>query len=281
MPQHEHRAFRHEDKPASVKLAMPKETPRVRDPEEGRNMRFRVLLLVGIGLAFGPAPARAVDLSQIDRVIAREPAYRNKTPLYSLLVFGPTAQTRVWLILDGTDLYVDTDGNGDLTAAGKCFPRDGADFKPFEIKDRDGKERYMITSIGVFRTEKEPAVLMANVEIAGKYKQYSDSAPAARLRDAPISHFHGPLQLGLRARNWVCHEKLVAGAKTGELFAWIGTFDKANGCWVVVSNTVIDRPDKQRKDFPTDIHPVVEVEFPPKQPGGKPIRERYELRERC
>jgi len=245
-------------------------------------MRFPVLLLILVGLAFGAAPVRAVDLSKIDRAIAKEPAYRSKTPLYSLLVFGPNAKTRVWVVLDETDLYVDTNGDGDLTAATKHFPKDGKGFKPFEITDGDRKERYKITSIGVHRTEdKKRVFLMVSAEVVGKYKQYCDSTPAGHLRDAPVSHFHGPLRLGLRESNWVCNQKLMAGAKPGELYAWVGTFDKANGCWVVVSNTVIDRSDYQRKDFPTDIHPVAEVEFAPKQPGGKPIRERYELAERC
>src|SRR5262249_48598669 len=36
-----------------------------------------------------------------------------------LLVFGPEAKTRVWLVLDGETLYVDKNGNGDLTEAGE------------------------------------------------------------------------------------------------------------------------------------------------------------------
>src|SRR5260370_16455107 len=204
-------------------------------------MRFSVLLPVLVGLAFGAAPVRAVDLSKIDRAIAKEPTYRSKTPLYSLLVFGPNATTRVWVVLDETDLYVDTNGDGDLTVATKRFPKDGEGFKPFEITDRDGKERYKITSIGVPRTEdKKRVFLMVSMEGVGKYNQYCDSTPAGRLRDAPVSHFHGPLRLGLRESNWVCHQKLMAGAKPGELYAWVGTFDKANACWLLLTNTVIN-----------------------------------------
>jgi hypothetical protein len=81
--------------------------------------------------------------------------------------------------------------------------------------------------------------------------------------------------------SWVCHEKLVRGDKPGYLYGWVGTFDRANGCWVVLSNTVIDQPNYQRRDFPTDLHPVAEVEFPPAGLGMKPVRVRYELKERC
>jgi hypothetical protein len=74
---------------------------------------------------------------------------------------------------------------------------------------------------------------------------------------------------------------LVRDGEAHDLFIWVGTFDKANWCWVVLSNTVIDQENFHRKDFPTDIHPVAEIEFPPARPGDKPLRERYELKERC
>src|SRR3979490_2472906 len=69
-------------------------------------------------VALTSAPALAVDLSKIDRTIAREPVYKNK-PKYCLLVFGPEAKTKVWLVIDGDTLYVDRNGNGDLTEKGE------------------------------------------------------------------------------------------------------------------------------------------------------------------
>jgi hypothetical protein len=63
--------------------------------------------------------AGAPDLARIDRRIGKEPRYVSKTPRYCLLVFGPQARDRVWLVLDGDTLYVDRNGNGDLTEEGK------------------------------------------------------------------------------------------------------------------------------------------------------------------
>src|SRR5260221_55230 len=60
----------------------------------------------------------AADLAKVDRTIIREPAYQS-TPKYCLMVFGPEARTRVWLVQDGDTLYVDRNGNGDLTDAGE------------------------------------------------------------------------------------------------------------------------------------------------------------------
>src|SRR5215469_757727 len=64
------------------------------------------------------------DLSQIERRIAKEPAYKAKQPLYGLYVFGPEAKTRVWAIFDKSKpdapdydiLYFDPNTDGDLTA---------------------------------------------------------------------------------------------------------------------------------------------------------------------
>lgn len=67
------------------------------------------------------ATAQAVDLSQIDRTIGREPEYQNQAR-YCLLVFGPEAASRVWLALDGDVMYVDRNADGDLTDEGERFP---------------------------------------------------------------------------------------------------------------------------------------------------------------
>src|SRR6266404_853787 len=69
------------------------------------------------------ATSTAVDVAKIDRTIKKEPTYGSQ-PYYVLLVFGPEAAKRVWLVLDGEVLYVDRNGNGDLTEAGKRVPLD-------------------------------------------------------------------------------------------------------------------------------------------------------------
>ena len=69
---------------------------------------------------------RAADipvLQDIDRRIPKQPEYIAKQPLFGLLVFGPTAEKRIWMVLDHSKpeaelydlLYVDLNANGDLT----------------------------------------------------------------------------------------------------------------------------------------------------------------------
>jgi hypothetical protein len=55
---------------------------------------------------------------QIDRSIGKQPTYRTG-PQYGLLVFGPEGRDRIWLVRDGDVLYVDRNGNGDLTDPGE------------------------------------------------------------------------------------------------------------------------------------------------------------------
>jgi hypothetical protein len=89
-------------------------------------------------LALWSLPASAVDLGKIERRIAKEPAYKTKTPKYCLLVFGPEAKHRVWLVLDGDTLYIDKNGNGDLTDPGESVkaPAFKASSHPAHARER-------------------------------------------------------------------------------------------------------------------------------------------------
>jgi hypothetical protein len=245
----------------------------------------------------------AADLSKIERTVAKEPAYQTKDPLYCLLVFGPAAKTRVWVVLDGSDLYVDANGDGDLTAPKERFPGDGKEFKPFEIADAGGPDRYLVRRLDIEREASFKVILDIQVEIKGKFRQHCTPVrlvPAEHRNKphgmpllatepgrAPICHFNGPLTLRLRTTYGLSDQRLVAGDKPSELFAYLGTFDPAHGCWVAVTTNWREKAGDKVVDrlFPVDVdpivHPVAEIEFPAKAPGGKPVRERYELSQRC
>jgi hypothetical protein len=86
------------------------------------------LICTFLAVEAGPASDTA-DLKKIDRRITKEPGYTARQPLYGLLAFGPSGQTRVWLVLDKSRadadrydvLYADLNGNGDLTEAAERF----------------------------------------------------------------------------------------------------------------------------------------------------------------
>ncbi len=82
-------------------------------------------LVLGVIISLGATHAgelhagERVDLTKVDRAIAKEPKYQDQ-PRYALLVFGPKADRRAWLVMDGEDvLYIDRNGNGDLTEEGE------------------------------------------------------------------------------------------------------------------------------------------------------------------
>lgn len=76
--------------------------------------------LVAVCLALALGRASAADLGKVERATTKEPAYAAK-PLYCLLVFGPEAKERVWLVIAGDVAHIDRNGDGDLTAAGERF----------------------------------------------------------------------------------------------------------------------------------------------------------------
>lgn len=54
------------------------------------------------------------DLRARANEIVKEPDYGG-VPYYALLAFGEEAETQTWLVVDGKTVYLDRNGNGDLT----------------------------------------------------------------------------------------------------------------------------------------------------------------------
>jgi hypothetical protein len=240
----------------------------------------RTVLLVLVSLFVAVVPALAVDYSRIDRTIAKEPGYRSKNPRYALLLFGPKAALRVWLVLDGEDLYLDRNGDGDLTGKDEYLGK-FSQCKDITIADPDGKTKYVITGIGSYEEGKPPdRHLMVSVDIRGPlaYRQYCDVKTNEKPRHAALAHFHGPLTAGPRTINWKVPPglTLTMGEKPGELNALVGTMSAEHGCWVVVRTH-----NGNDGAFPKKVRPEVEVEFPARDRGGNTVKKRFALNDFC
>jgi hypothetical protein len=89
---------------------------------------MQAMSLVAAILSFQNAAPSAIDFSKIDRTIAKEPKYLAK-PQYGLMLLDAEGKSRVWIILDKSSadaphhdiLYLDRNGNGDLTEEGERF----------------------------------------------------------------------------------------------------------------------------------------------------------------
>ena len=225
--------------------------------------------------------APAADLSKIDRTITKEPSFRGK-PKYCLLVFGPEAKARVWLIVDGGTLYVDRNGNGDLTEKNERIegqtlfdkkpgsaPQPSGDIFDVDklIKWNSNDARLM-----VIRSDKSDDDDVVNV-FAGK-EALANTAPFAngvlkfsdRAQDAPVIHFNGPLKMALRAE-----QALFLSDKPQDFQSMIGTPGLGEGSFAALNIEVV----------PKDIHPVAEFVFPSRKPGVDPIKEKVTLSQRC
>ena len=237
---------------------------------------MRMLSLISTLLVVGntAVTARGVDLTKIDRTIAKEPTYQSKTPKYGLLVFGPEAKSRVWVVLDGDFLYVDRNCNGDLTEKGerlviKRNPRRNLDKKkpgksnavdsvPVVITDLDGAKHqltFRLTGAGVGLV----ARCHGSQYVGSTYRD--DLVFAARPQDAPIVHLNGPLTLLL-----VDPPQRWAPGETVELVALFGTPGLGKGTFAYMI-----------QGFPS--RPTVEIQFPANNHGAAPLVVKVALKE--
>jgi hypothetical protein len=266
-----------------------------------RHAWIAVLLLGACG------PVAAADLSAIDRHIKKEPAYASKAPRYALLVLGPEAKDRVWFVKDGNVLYVDRNGNGDLTEPGKkVVARKGGtaqDGYQFELDELTigGKTHYRLSLYFcplkkmMFREyakrpdaqaalKKDPeaeilAVLRLDVRAphlkpagnvmmaAGGFDLNGPLVPAKKAEEAPIIHFGGPLVV-----TFGDNRPELRRRRATEVILVVGTPGLGAGTFAAIGYD---------ETIPASIHPKCEVLFPPPKAGADPVKKLYELKERC
>jgi hypothetical protein len=221
-------------------------------------------------LAVPTATVVAADSTKIDRRIAKEPVYQSKAPKYCLLVFGPEAKTRVWLVLDADKLYLDRNANGDLTEANERVKRAGKELEAGDVTDSDGKAKYARLRLKQFDPPENP-LWVVSLDVRAKYRQFGCVRFAGRPQDAPVLWFDGPLTMGFSEPE---KQALERGEKGSQINAWIGTLSPANQRLETVYL-------EHSQGVPADIHPTAFVEFPNRDPKGKPITITVTLNERC
>ena len=265
---------------------------------------FRHVLAVGLTLLVSGAGG-AADLKKLDRRIGKEPAYQSKSPRYLLLAFGPEAKDRAWLVLDGDVLYVDRDGDGDLTKPGnkvtakKDEPRDqGLLFEAGDLT-LDGKKHTQLKvgfsplkrlTFGEFAKradlaaalkadpDVEVVTLMIEAEaphlkargrvtlVAGPIDLDGALVPAKKPADAPVVHLAGPVQV-----TFYGNRPTLRRGRSSDFILAAGTPGLGGGtfCLIGYDGTI-----------PDDIRPAADVTFPPAK-DGEPVKKRFEFAERC
>lgn len=249
----------------------------------------RFAFVAGVFASF-PFTASAADLKKIDRTIAKQPAYKSR-PKYCLLVFGPEAKARNWIVVDGDALYVDRNGNGDLTEpSNRVQPKDterfGVVFEAGDVHEGRLLHTGLRVTVGDFSAWTEDMAnypeykqLMARDPQARSYSVVLDVAmpgvqgpgPGGRVRqaagffdadgllqfadrpeDAPVIHFRGPWAMSMPDR-----QRMTAG-ETSELFVHVGTPGFGPGTFASASYKGL---------IPENASPALDIVFPPQKPG--------------
>jgi hypothetical protein len=232
----------------------------------------RLFLWTTVALLTVHLPGYAADLSKIDRSIGKEPAYQTK-PKYCLVVFGPEARTRVWLVLDGDVLFADRNGDGDLTAKDERFPKRHSLQEVFPVGDifAHGGDSYSLrVEVKLGREGQETSYKIWSTRQTGKGFRYQRTDGVLRFADkpgeAPIVHFGGPLTLTILDWGRPLQPRRLLRHEDNRLSILVGTpvFGGKHDAFATVFQSFPELAGSGNM-------PVVEVGFPGKDAGAKPI----------
>jgi hypothetical protein len=258
----------------------------------------------------------ALDLTRINRTIRKEPAYKGK-PRYALIVLGPKAETRLWLVIDEKTLYFDRNGNGDLTEKGEQVEGkhpntpDTVEFNTGPFVEADGKTRH--SDLHVYQYfARQYGHLVNTVAVKDVYgiiglwqTTYGEDGAsfAESARDAAIIHCNGPLTL-VPAWVWVEYDKgngkklkvwssakgglidrLKLDSKGKEVPYTLQPGEKIITLHVKVGTSCLGKGTFAalctEKVFPADIQPQAEIVAPSKADASKIVTKECRLNERC
>lgn len=169
------------------------------------------MLLPSASAQEGPPATRddelPAELKSLPRKLDQEPRYVSKNPRYCMLVFGPKAETRIWLTLDlaydpllgkpgkTESLFADLNGNGKLTDDGEKIPvtvktvkrrspitsfsnseeynLDLLQFKVVDVKSKDGKTVYkdLLVEVDWYVGGRADRAVTVSVDVPGHGRQ--------------------------------------------------------------------------------------------------------------
>jgi hypothetical protein len=271
-------------------------------------MSARLLLAAFLAAA---GTVTAADLAKVTRTIGKEPAYQTKTPRYLLLAFGPDAAERVWLVQDGDTLYVDRNGNGDLTDPGEKI---ATKKRPDSDPDVDGRSFDVGDIAAGGRTHK--GLVVNTIPLSRMADDIRDLPHARQLLRADSKAQIVSLTLEVR------HPVLKGPGVEGRVPMLVGPLDLGGMLVFAASpkDAPIIHPDgaleitfygglptlqigretdvvlavgspglgkgtlamlAYEQTIPADLRPTVEITYPSAKAGDAPFKEPYELRDRC
>jgi hypothetical protein len=164
-------------------------------------MRILTMLFACGYLALVGQRAEALDLTKVNRTLINEPRYGTAAPTYCLLVFGEQGKLHVWLVVDGDTLFVDRNGNGDLTEEGERLTakKEGGSRSWHILELVDPQSKAIYKNLSVWLSEEWSGIRchadhwgFKDVMIQATFIHFGK-----RPLDAPIVNFYGPLTLDM------------------------------------------------------------------------------------
>jgi hypothetical protein len=266
-------------------------------------MRLALFVLAG----WLAVPAAAADLSKIDRTIPKEPIYSG-SPRYCLLVFGPQAKDRVWLVQDGDTLYVDRNGNGDLTEPGEKVAAEknsdheehGYSFEAGDLTVGGKVHKGLSVTVRPLKLYEDTSTRVASIQVLREALKANPKTQIAIIGlDVESDRFKGAGIGGriMQTAGFYNLDGVLSFATTpgdapvihfdGPLKAdfygvpptlWL---ERDNDVVLVVGSPGLGGGTFAMLDYdetiPQDAHPTVEVQWP----GDPPVKELFELKKRC
>ncbi len=217
------------------------------------------------------------SLAKIDRNILKRPKFTSDQPGYLLLAFGPDAGFKVWVVLDGETLFVDANGNGDLTDDEPVRFNPAQSTPPkayvFEAKGVGAAKEEKKWTLGVSTLAvgaSQPAAILTAVrdgsppqKVGPTDFRFTDTPDAAR-----VVHFGSKV---LAVRPSLTMPSVLEVGKAADFRVQVGTPGVGAGSFASVGNDGV----------PKNSNPMAEFTLPPAKPGEKPVVLKVELKERC
>lgn len=161
------------------------------------------VFLVALGLFANRARASTNMATHADRTILKEPKYQS-SPKYSLITLGDSGDMKVWMVEDGKRLFVDKNGNGDLTD-------DGPPIEPSSVRKMDAARwdfQYVIPALTLTNGSRHTNFVLRRWNYGDPEDSYglslsvNDQMPmyagwfgtfwSTNPATAPVIHFGGP-----------------------------------------------------------------------------------------
>ncbi len=239
-------------------------------------MRARVVLSVVLGV-WAIGDLKALDLSLIKRAVSVEPTYESNSPKYCLLAFGTNAETRVWVVVDGSTVYIDRNGNGDLTDKSEQVrsQTDGT-FHLGQITEIDGKTTHTDLTITV-RKDSRFSMSVVTASQGRKtvgVRRYPRPQLSDRAQAAPIIHLNGPISVAPYSAETVIPRD-TSGRSYRKTWLRLTVGSPGLGPCTVASYDFRRAIQCNRKVRNHQI--LADIEFPNQSPKAGPISSRQTL----